>query len=170
MDSELGSPLSSDHSDTEQTMKRFSRTYSESMSPLRLSPFTPKKVSPLRNLKTPHDSTTKPILEKEQKALTEESKSLGRRPRTPSSSPEGSKSEGKVSKVRTALFAPQDGLPAKSFYSKEFLEGDKAKMTSKMFKPFKLSGTPKPRSHSGRRFGQINNGVRHNIRKPKPKK
>lgn len=171
-ESELGSPLSSDHSDTEQTMKRLSRTYSESMSPLRLSPFTPKKMSPLRNLKTPHDSTTKPILEKEQKALTEESKSLGRRTRTPSSSPEGSKSAGKVSKVRTALFAPQeDGLPAKSFYSKEFLEGNKVKLTSNLFRPLKLSGGGnKPRSHSGRRFGQINNGVRHNIRKPKPKK
>lgn len=171
MDSELGSPLSSDNSDTEQTMKRLSHTYSESMSPLRLSPFTPKKVSPLRNLKTPHDSTTKPILEKEQKALTEESKSLGRRPRTPSSSPEASKSESKVSKVRTALFAQhEDGLPAKSFYSKEFLENDKLKMTSSLFRPLKLSGAGKPRPHSGRRFGQINNGVRHNIRKPKPKK
>lgn len=157
-------------------------TSSASFSPLKLSPYsvssmknTPIKYSPSHSFTTPHDTSTKPVLQREQKSLLEESKSLKRKC-SPSSSPEQNKqpkSDSKSSKVRTALFPENDiyALPTKSFYSNN-QENIREKVVNKekyVPKPLKFSITKhsfKPR----KKFGQINNGVRHKIRKPKQKK
>ncbi|XP_066143525.1 N-acetyltransferase ESCO1 [Euwallacea fornicatus] len=172
-DSDLGhiSPL---QLDTEPKTPTSTYIPSESMSPLILSPYinnTPVKFSPSHNYKTPHDTSTKAVLEKQQKALTEESKSFTRR------FLESPKAEPKVSKVRTALFADTDNsmaLSTKSFYSKEL--GDDALQTllhrenRGRLNVAKSHASKQGGGRRERRLGQINNGVRHNIRKPKTRK
>ncbi|XP_030758605.1 N-acetyltransferase ESCO2 [Sitophilus oryzae] len=158
---------------------------SEKMSPLLLSPYTnntfnikdtPKKLSPSQALKTPHDTSSKSnsILKKEQKTLLEESKN-SKRKCSPRSSPEQCKylkSDPKVSKVRTALFPEYSldmSLSTKSFYSKNPESIVDKSLKEKNYKLIKLS-TAKHSRRNNRKFGQINNGVRHKIKKPKTKK
>lgn len=199
-DSELGhiSPIRSDDASDSETDRAQVRTRtvhgsdtplsnkacSETMSPLKLSPCTgthlratPRKFSPSQNLKTPHDTSTKPVLEKEQKVLLEESKSLKRKGSL-TSSPLGHskifKSDTKPSKVRTALFPALDtmSLSTKSFYSKtpdSAIEKLGSHRDKYRYKPIKFS-VARSSHRSSRKFGQINNGVRHKIRKPKQKK
>ncbi|KAF7268614.1 establishment of cohesion [Rhynchophorus ferrugineus] len=139
---------------------------------------TPKKLSPSHNWKTPHDTSTKSnnVLQKEQKILMEQSKSAKRK-NLLEDSPESEKTKQDVknSKVRTALFPPKCSedisLSTKSFYSKnqeDMLEKINLKRESSLRKLVK-SPSVKTSHRAGRKYGQINNGVGHKIRKPKQK-
>ncbi|KAL1502188.1 hypothetical protein ABEB36_007366 [Hypothenemus hampei] len=159
------------------------RACSESMSPLFLTPGkthlndTPKKMASECYIQTPHDSSTKAVLEKKQKTLLEECKSSKRSISSPSSSPERMKSSSldqKSSKVRTALFPQEPILPTSKFYANssnkenllEILRNKKH-----IIKPIRLN-IRKAVSHVSLRktLGQINKGVGHKIRKPKQRK
>lgn len=119
-------------------------------------------------LRTPRVTCTTPVLE-EQKVLLEQSKSSKR----PANSPGGSKPDGKSSKVRTALFPEGIALSTTSFYSKNqenFMEKlSSCKKEKIYFRPLKVTKSKQGR-RPHRQFGQVNNGVRHGVRKPKQKK
>ncbi|KAG5897768.1 hypothetical protein JTB14_019987 [Gonioctena quinquepunctata] len=163
----------------------------ETMSPLYLSPHigrnkadlesyvdeTPSKISPTNKLKTPHDtSNTNTKLPKlVRKSLLDSSEiPSNKRKLSPYNSPKQTKHiklDPKNSKVRTTLFPEVNiSLPTKQFYpkAKDILE----KVTSKK------ETSPKPsvtfntsrKTRTRKNIGQINAGVRHKIRKPKPKK
>ncbi|KRT82866.1 Acetyltransferase [Oryctes borbonicus] len=137
--------------------------------------------SPTRNLKTPHDTSTCalkiPKLIRKQNAESMHDIETGKHNFSPTDSPcnklqKLENSFCKISKVRTALF-PDISLPTRSFYSKS--EEKKMDKSPKIFntqeKKSKLKSAPtylcNRRSSNRNRFGQINAGVRHKIKRPK---
>lgn len=131
-------------------------------------PDTPIKESPMLRLETPHDTSIQsaglPKLAK--KVQIEEDES-----------PEHKKLDhsGKA-KVRTALFPENEtAIPVKSFYTKtdlnlsfsnrNFVNIEEVKRKKKKDNVYLCS-----RRLKNNRYGQINTGVRHKIKKPKQKK
>ncbi|XP_060524704.1 N-acetyltransferase ESCO2 [Cylas formicarius] len=155
---------------------------SQEMSPLHLSQFTqaeggtPKKFSPSQNLKTPHDSSSRTNWPKLQRSLLEQCKS-SKRNISQLDSPVGEyfyRQEPRCEKVRTALFCsePDMSLSTKTFYPKfeenvvDKLDTNRKQRTLKTVEVV----TTKSSNQYKKRIGEINNGVRHKIRKPKQKK
>lgn len=145
-------------------------------------PDTPIKVSPTQNLKTPHDTsitqTSIPKLIRKSVLENVMNKEGNKRLSSPINFPESKrlKVDNKVSKVRTALFPEPEAVPTKSFYSKT--ETNKTEL--KRFDYNLQDDKPKckkqtlylcnRRTRGKNRFGQINAGVRHKIKKPRHKK
>lgn len=137
--------------------------------------------SPTSNLKTPHDTSTStvkiPKLIRKHNGDSLHDIETGKHNFSPTDSPSKApkldNSFCKMSKVRTALF-PEISLPARNFYPK--LNDKIVEKPSKQFncneKKSKLRAAPMylcSRKSTRNRFGQINAGVRHKIRKPKQK-
>ncbi|GJQ78311.1 putative N-acetyltransferase [Trypoxylus dichotomus] len=137
--------------------------------------------SPTRNLKTPHDTSTCalkiPKLIRKHNAESMHDIETGKHNFSPTESPCNKLQKldngfCKMSKVRTALF-PDISLPTRSFYSKS--DQKQINKSPRTFncqeKKPKAKSTPvylcSRRSNNRNRFGQINAGVRHNVRKPK---
>lgn len=132
-------------------------------------PDTPIKESPMLRLETPHDTSIQSagLPKLARKVQIEEDES-----------PEHKKLDhsGKA-KVRTALFPENETavVPVKSFYAKtdlnlsfcnrNFVHVDEVKRKKKKVDVYLCS-----RRVKSNRYGQINTGVRHKIKKPKQKK
>lgn len=134
-------------------------------------PDTPVKESPMLKLETPHvtslQSTVLPKLVRKVQNDEEES------PEHKQQKLDGNSAKAKV---RTALFPENDlSVPVRSFYAKTdenvrfqpkvFVTKDEVKRKKKTENVYLCS-----RRTKRNRFGQINTGVRHKIRKPKQKK
>lgn len=131
-------------------------------------PDTPVKESPVLKLETPHDTSTQsaglPKLVRRQH--TEEDESPEHKQKCDHNS---------KAKVRTALFPENEVcVPVKSFYAKiesvnfthkHFANTEKVKQKKKKERVYLCS-----RRTRKNRYGQINTGVRHKIKKPKQKK
>lgn len=146
-------------------------------------PDTPCKESPSQKLKTPHDTSTiqsslpKLIKKSVFEAATNRSDSY-KRSSSPPPSPESKRLKVDLhskTKVRTALFPDVDiTVPAKSFYSCVEVKKD----THKHYERNESIQKRKTRRHTlylcnrkgKKRYGQINAGVSHGVRKPKNKK
>lgn len=177
-------------SDTVFTPQNRMVEFTESMSPLYLSPFvnalshaskktlldTPLKGSPTNKLKTPHDSNSVSKVPKliRKSLLDSGFEETSKRKILDESPPDNSKI-AKLdpvghSKVRTALF-PDDQvtLPSKQFYSKTL---DKLPIlhTNYTMKPLIKSTSRRSYPTKRKNKGGINAGVRHKIRKPKQRK
>lgn len=134
-------------------------------------PDTPIKESPALRLETPHDNTTQnaglPKLARKPQ-LDDVDESPERKLPKPD--------QNKSSKVRTALFPVQElTVSVKSFYArtgdlrfgdaKRFVDTERVKRKRKSEAVYLCS-----RKSKRNRFGQINTGVRHKIKKPKQRK
>lgn len=155
----------------------------EAMPPLYLSPLyrkaslseTPQTSPTSIKLKTPHDSsnTNSKLPKLSRKSLLDSSEVSSKRKLSPDNSPEQSKQiklDPKSSRVRTTLFPEVDfALPTKLFYPKT---DPMEKSTEKKHDLSKSSVllTKSHKTRSRKKFGQINAGVHHKIRRPKPKK
>lgn len=145
-------------------------------------PDTPVKGSPTQTLKTPHDTaitqTSLPKLVRKSVLETAMNKAGNKRLSSPINSPESKrlKTDNKGSKVRTALFPEPEAVPTKLFYSKTETNKNELKCFDYDLqddKPKRKKQTQylcNRRARGKNRFGQINAGVRHKIKKPKHKK
>lgn len=172
---------------------------SESMSPLYLSPFTtneinpisfynnkkhnnnsPIKLSPTQSLKTPHETINngnkipklirKSILD----SINGECGVGGnKRKLSPLNTPEQKvlKLDTKNSKVRTALFPESESvISTKSFYSTPNTLNIISEKRTFNIRTVNIKAKNSCKGRMKRRYGQINAGVTHKIRKPKKKK
>ncbi|XP_065171493.1 N-acetyltransferase ESCO2-like [Atheta coriaria] len=142
---------------------------------------TPLSKSPSSTLKTPHDTSTVKVNQKQTKRkLVTDTKNDPQESQSPNS--KQAKFDSK-SKVRTALF-PEDEivLPVKTFYPKEnntfnVKESISALLAASKHRVMNVPHVKRAQikntavlTLNKRRYGEINAGVRHKIRKPKQKK
>lgn len=145
---------------------------------------TPLIESPTKNLKTPHDTSSCnikiPKLNRKHNSESMHDIETGKHNFSPTDLPSNKiqkldTSLSKTSKVRTALF-PDISLPTRSFYPKsdKQIEDKPANVFHYQENKPKIKSTPtylcNRRPSNRNRFGQINAGVRHKIKKPKQRK
>lgn len=141
---------------------------------------TPCKESPTQRLKTPNEtSTAKSGFPKliRKSILDSSYNENGKRPTdTALTSHDTSESQpSKLSKIRTALFPDDIVLPARSFYPTKTETTIFKKSPLQNIDDFKKKKKDHGsqyicnRSRKSKRFGSINSGVRHKIKKPKRK-
>ncbi|CAG9759680.1 unnamed protein product [Ceutorhynchus assimilis] len=157
-ESELGYMCRLDSSDSDNDVpKTPKRTSPENISSLTRSPWS-------QSLSTPNnDTSSNDVMEKEQRIIMEESKNQKRKENSPE----------KCSKVRTALFPATENAPlsTKLFYGNQKQQNYDYKDRNS-WRSRKLPVIPnKINRKYPKKFvkGQINNGVRHKIRRPKRK-
>ncbi|XP_017782220.1 PREDICTED: N-acetyltransferase ESCO2 [Nicrophorus vespilloides] len=147
-------------------------------SPLTYSPpqpvtlLTPIGKSPTSKLKTPHDTSTVKVNIKHQKRKLQEELVEGDNVASPETKTAKTESTNK-SKVRTALF-PDYIVPVKSFYPKESqttkrMLGKYTEVARDTKRKADTTYLCSRRLKNKNRFGQINAGVKHKIKKPKKK-
>lgn len=138
---------------------------------------TPNKESPTQKLKTPNETSTAKsgVPKLIRKSLLDSSFTENRMTDMELSPHNTSESHpSKLSKIRTALFPDDIVLPTRSFYpkveskicKKSPLDNSSNVKTRKRENSFQYLCN---RSGKSKKFGSINAGVRHNIKKPKRK-
>ncbi|XP_057654447.1 N-acetyltransferase ESCO2 [Diorhabda carinulata] len=155
----------------------------EAVPPLYLSPLyrkahlseTPQTSPTSIKLKTPHDSsnTNTKLPKLSRKSLLDSSEVPSKRKISPDNSPEQSKQiklDPKSSRVRTTLFPEVDfALPTTLFYPKTE-SMDKSTEKKRDVSRSSVVFTKNQKIRSRKKIGQINAGVHHKIKRPKPKK